>query len=143
MMALKAGSSVALFTDTIIYISIQFKFVKKSLEEFSNIENSDNQMEQNTSSFLDEQHTCEQFNDRNLQVSATSSKSSQMPSQTQIPECCNKPKHTNTSTQTQAHQHKHINTSTQTQAHQHKHTNTSTPTQAHKHKHTIPRTKQK
>jgi hypothetical protein len=88
--------------------------VKKSLEEFSNIENSDNQIEQNTSSSLDELHTCEEFNVRSLQVSATDSKSSQAPSQTQIPECCNKPKHTNTSTQTQAHNPKNTNKSNTT-----------------------------
>jgi hypothetical protein len=74
---------------TVTYISLQFKFVSKSLEEISNMEDSDNQTAQNTCSALDEQHPCKELNDRNLQVSATHGESFQTPSQEQIPECRN------------------------------------------------------
>jgi hypothetical protein len=63
--------------------------VSKSLEELSNMEDSDSQIEQNTFSTLSEQHPCEELNKRNLQVSATNSESFQTPSQEHIPEFCN------------------------------------------------------
>ena len=51
------------------------------------MEVSDSQTTQNTFITLDEQHTCEEFNYRNCQISATNSESIQTPSQAQIPEC--------------------------------------------------------
>jgi hypothetical protein len=90
MMALKAGSVASVGFGTVTYISLQFKFVSKSLEDLSNMEDSDiNQMEQITFSTLDEQCTCEEFNDRNCQVHATDSESFQTPSQAKIPQICN------------------------------------------------------
>ena len=89
MLALKAGSGGSVLTGTMRYISVQFKFVSNSLEELSNMEDSDNETGQNTFSTLDEHHPCEEINDRNLQVSATDGESLQTPNQEQIPECCN------------------------------------------------------
>jgi len=89
MMALKAGSVVYVLIGTMRYISVQFTFVSKSLEELNNIEDSDNQKGQNTFSTSGEQHPGEELSDRNLQDSAKNGESFHTPSQEQIPECCN------------------------------------------------------
>jgi hypothetical protein len=53
-MALKAGSVTSVVIGTLIYTSLQFKFVSKSLEDLSNMEYSDrSQIEQNAFSILD------------------------------------------------------------------------------------------
>ena len=97
-MALKGGSATSVVIGTLIYTSLQFKFVSKSLEDLSNMEYSDSsQTEQNTFSTLDRQHTCEEFNYRDCQVYATNNESFQIPSQAQIPECCNIHKYRDTS----------------------------------------------
>jgi len=96
MGALKAGSTASVLTGTMRYISLQFKLVSKSLEELSNMEDSDSQTTQNTFITLDEQHMCEEFNYRNCQISATNSASIQTPSQAQIPECCYVHQYSNT-----------------------------------------------
>jgi hypothetical protein len=97
MMALKAGLVTSVLIGTLIYISLQFKFVSKSLEELSNVEDSERQIVQNTFSTIDKRHTCDEFNYRNCQVSATDDESFQTPSQAQIPECCNIQKYRDTS----------------------------------------------
>jgi len=97
MMALKAGSVISVLFSTVIYISLQFKFVSKSLEDLSNTDDSDSQIEQNTFSTLEKQHTCEEFSYRNCQVSATDGESFQTPSQEQIPECFNVQQYRDTS----------------------------------------------
>jgi len=98
MMAPKAGSFTSVVFGTLIYSSLQFKFVSKSLENLSNMEDSDSsQTEQNTNTTLDEQHMCEEFNYRDCQFHATDSESFQTPSQAQIPECCNIHKYRDTS----------------------------------------------
>ena len=89
MMAIKAGSVTSLVTGIVRYISVQFIFVSKSLEELNNMEDSDNQKGQNTFSAPGKQHPGEEFSNRNLQVSATDGESFQPPSQEQVPECCN------------------------------------------------------
>jgi len=90
IMALSAGSATSVVIGTLIYTSVQFKLVSKSLEELSSMEDSDStQIEQNTFTTLDDQYTCEDFNYRDCQVSAADSESFQTPSQAQIPECCN------------------------------------------------------
>jgi hypothetical protein len=90
IMALKAGSVASVIFGTLIYSSLQFKFVGKSLEDLNNMEDSDSsQIEQNTFDTPDELHTCEEFNCRDGQVYATESESFQTPSQAQISECCN------------------------------------------------------
>jgi hypothetical protein len=71
--------------------------VSKSLEEISNMEDSDNQTAKNTFSTLGKPHPCEELNDRNLHVSATGGESFQTPSQEQIPECCNVQQYRDTS----------------------------------------------
>jgi len=43
MLALRAGSVASVVTGLLRYISVQFKFVSKSLEDLSNMEDSDNQ----------------------------------------------------------------------------------------------------
>jgi hypothetical protein len=74
MMALKAGSLASVVYGTLIYTSLQFKLVSKSLEDLSNMEDSDSsQIEQNTFSTVEEQHRCEEFNYRDCQVYATDS----------------------------------------------------------------------
>ena len=74
MMALKAGSLASVVYGTLIYTSLQFKLMSKSLEDLSNMEDSDNsQIEQNTFSTVEEQHRCEEFNYRDCQVYATDS----------------------------------------------------------------------
>jgi hypothetical protein len=89
IMALIAGSVTSIVIGTLIYTSLQFKFVSKSLEDLSNIEDSDTtQIEQNTFTTPDGQHMCEEFNCKNCHDSATDSESIQTPSQTQVPECC-------------------------------------------------------
>jgi len=97
MMALKAGALVSVLIGTLTYTSLQFKFVRKSLEELSNMEDSGRQIEQNTFTTLDDQYTCEEFIYRNCQVSATGTESFQTPSQTQTPGCCNIHQYRNTS----------------------------------------------
>jgi hypothetical protein len=90
IIALKAGSVTSVGVGTLIYISLQFKFVSKSLENLSSMEDSDrNQTEQNAFSTLDKQHTCEEFNVRNCQVHATDCESFQKPNQAKNPEICN------------------------------------------------------
>jgi hypothetical protein len=90
MMGLKGGSVASVLIGTLKYTSLQFKFVSKSLEDFSNMEDSDSsQIEQNTFSTLDDQPMCEEFIYRSCQISATDSESFQTPSQAQIPECSN------------------------------------------------------
>ena len=83
MMTLKAGSLTSVLTGILRYISLQFKFVSKSLEELNNIEDSDKQTGQNTFSTVGEEHPGEEFSDRNLQE--------------QIAECCNVQQHKDTS----------------------------------------------
>jgi len=98
IIALKTGSSTSVLIGTLIYISLQFKFVSKSLEDLSNMEDFDSsQIEQKTFSTVQEQHTCEEFNYRDCQVYATDRESFQTPSQAQIPECCNMHKYRDTS----------------------------------------------
>jgi endonuclease III-like uncharacterized protein len=98
IMALKSGSVSSVVFGALIYTSLQFKFVSKSLEDLSNMEDSDSsQIEQNTFSNLDEQHTCEDLNYRNCQVYETDSESFQTRSQAQIPESCNIQKYRDTS----------------------------------------------
>jgi hypothetical protein len=92
MKALKAGSAASVLIGTLIYTSLQFKFVSKSLEDSYS-----NQIEQNAFSTLDEQHTCEEFNYRDCQVYTTDRESFQTPSQAQIPDCCNIYKYRDTS----------------------------------------------
>jgi hypothetical protein len=46
MRALNAGSVASVLTRTLIYRSLQFRFVGKSLEELSNMENSECHIEQ-------------------------------------------------------------------------------------------------
>jgi hypothetical protein len=90
MVALKAGSVTSVVIGTLIYTSLQFKFVSKSLEDLSNMDDSDSsQTEQNTFSNVEEQHTCEEFNYRNCQVYATDRELFQTPSQAQTSECYN------------------------------------------------------
>jgi hypothetical protein len=96
MIALRVGSITSVLFSTLIYISLQFKFVRQSLEDLSNMEDSESKIEQNTFSCPDKQHMCEEFNDRNLQVSATDGESFQTSSQVHTPECLN----TDTSTTT-------------------------------------------
>jgi len=97
MMALKAGSVISLLTGLSRYISLQFTFVIESLEELNNIEDSDNETGQDTFSTPSEQHPGEEFDDRNLKVSATDGDSFHTPSQGEIPESCNIPKYGDTS----------------------------------------------
>jgi hypothetical protein len=98
MIALKGGSATSAVIGTLIYTSLQFKFVSMSLEDLSNMEYSDSsQTEQNTFSTLEVQHSCEEFNYRDCQVNATDRESIQTPSQAQIPECCNIHKYRDTS----------------------------------------------
>jgi hypothetical protein len=126
IMALKGGSVTSVVIGMLIYTSLQFKFVCKSLEDLSNMEDSNSsqieqntfrtldkqhtcedlrniedfdssQIEQNTFSTPDKLHTCEEFNYRDCQVNATESESFQTQSQAQIPECCNIHKYRDTS----------------------------------------------
>jgi len=97
IMAFRGGSVAAVLTGTMRYISVQFKVVSNSLEDLSNIEESDNQTVQNTFCTLGEQHPCEELNDRNLEVSATDSETFQPPSQEQIPGSCNVQQYRDTS----------------------------------------------
>jgi hypothetical protein len=92
MIAFKAGSVLAVLAGTITYVSLQFKFVSKSLEDLSTVEDSDSLIEQNTFTSPDKQHTCEESNCRKCQFSATDDEAFQTPNQAQIPECCNKHK---------------------------------------------------
>ena len=97
MMAFKAGAFIFVLIGTLTYTSLQFKFVSKSLEELSTMEDSERQIEQNTFSTLDDQHMCEEFIYRNYQISATDSESFQTPSQEHIPECFNRQQYRDTS----------------------------------------------
>jgi endonuclease III-like uncharacterized protein len=90
IMALKCGSATSVVIGTLMYTSLQFKFVSKSLEDLNSMEDSDSsQIEQNTFSTVEVQHTCEEFNYRDCHVYATDRESFQTPSQAQIHECCN------------------------------------------------------
>jgi hypothetical protein len=88
-MALRAGAMVTLFTAKITYVSLQFQFVSKALEDISNIEDSDNQIQDNTFSSLEEQHTCDELNYRKFQVPAGDDESCQTLSQENVPKCWN------------------------------------------------------
>jgi hypothetical protein len=74
--------------------------VNYSLENLSKLENSDSLIEKNTFISQDKQNTCEESNYKNIQVPATDVESFHSPSHEQIPECSNKPKHTDTSIST-------------------------------------------
>jgi hypothetical protein len=87
--ALKAAATVSAFTGTATYLSLQFHFVKKSLEDLSSMEDSDSPIEQNTFSTPEEQHACEGLNYRNVIVPATYGGSLQSPSQAKLLECWN------------------------------------------------------
>jgi hypothetical protein len=101
VIALKTGSSTSVVIGTLIYTSLQFKFVSKSLEDLSNMEHFDSsQIEQNTFSTVEEQHTCKEFNYRDCEVYARNRESFQTPSQAQIPECCKTDKYRETSINT-------------------------------------------
>jgi hypothetical protein len=97
MMALRGGSTASVLIGTLTYTSLQFKFVSKSLEELSTMEDSERQVEQNTFSSLDNQHMCEESIYRNSQVSVRDRESFQTSNQAQIPEICNKHKCRDTS----------------------------------------------
>jgi len=97
MIALKAVSATSILSGILIYKSIQFKFVSKSLEELNNIEDSDNQTGQETLSTAGEENPGEEFSDSNSQVSATDGESFHTPSQEQVPESCNVQQHKDTS----------------------------------------------
>ena len=98
IVALNVGSVTSVLIGILIYTSLQFKFVSKSLEDLSNVDDSgSSQTEQNTFSTVEEQHTCEEFNYRNCQVYATDRELFQTPSQAQIPECYNIHKYRDTS----------------------------------------------
>jgi hypothetical protein len=124
MVALRAGSTISVLLGTLRYTSLKFKFVCKSLEELSNMEDSDRLREQNTSSNPEKQntsstsekqntsitsekqntsstpenqHKCEEFNNTNIQVSSIDGELFHTPSQAQPTECTNKPKNTGTS----------------------------------------------
>jgi hypothetical protein len=96
MAAFRAGSVASVLVSTVIYISLQFKFVNKSLEDLNNIENSESQKVENTLSTPGKQHECEESSYRNIQVPATDGESFHTLNQTQVPECSNQ--HTNTDT---------------------------------------------
>jgi hypothetical protein len=87
--ALKGAAMLSIFSGTLTYLSLQFHFVKKSLEDLSSMEDSDSPAEQNTFSSLEEQHTCEGLNYRNVTVPATYGGSFQSPSQAKLPEYWN------------------------------------------------------
>jgi hypothetical protein len=102
MAALRAGSVVFILVTTTIHISLQFKFVSKSLDDLSNMENFETQVKENAFSTPDKQHTCEESNYRNIQVSATGGESFHTPNQPPIPECSNNRTNTDKTT-TAAH----------------------------------------
>jgi hypothetical protein len=58
-----------------------------SLEDLSNVEDSDNQIQQITYSTLEERHMCEDLNYRSFKVHARDGGSFQSPSQAKVPEC--------------------------------------------------------
>jgi hypothetical protein len=91
--ALKAGAMVFMGTCTLTYLSLQFHFVKESLEDLSNMEDSDSPIEQNIFSTPEEQHMCEGLNYRNVTVPATYGGSFQPPSQAKLLDCWNKHLH--------------------------------------------------
>jgi len=67
MMSLKCGSATSVVIDTLIYTSLHFKFMSKSLEYLSNMEHFDNtQIEENTFSTVEEQHMCGGFYYRDM-----------------------------------------------------------------------------
>ena len=88
-MGLKGGALLSIADATMTYVSLQFQFVKMSLVDLSNVEDSDNQIEQITYSTLEEQHMCEELNYRNFKVPARDGGSFQSPSQAKVPECWN------------------------------------------------------
>jgi hypothetical protein len=97
MAAFRGASLTSVLIGTLRYITLEFKFVCKSLEELSTMQDSDKLREQNTSSTPDEQHKCEEFNNTNIPVSATDGELLNTPSQAQITKCSNKHKNTDTS----------------------------------------------
>jgi hypothetical protein len=64
--ALRVGSAASVLSGTLRYTSLLFKLVCKSLEELSNMEDSDKLIEQNPSSTPDKQHMCVEFKDISL-----------------------------------------------------------------------------
>ena len=88
-MGLKGGAMLSIIDATMTYVSLQFQFVKMSLEDLSNVEDSDNQIEQITYSTLEEQHMCEELNYRSFKVPARDGGSFQSPSQAKVPEYWN------------------------------------------------------
>jgi hypothetical protein len=100
MVALRVGSSVSVVMSIIIYISLQFKIVSNSLEDFSNMEVSISHIEQNTSSSTHTQHTRKKSTYRDIPVSATDGDSFDTPSQAQTPECSDNQQNRDTSTNT-------------------------------------------
>jgi hypothetical protein len=108
MLAFRTGSVASVLLGTMIYISLQFKFVNKSMENLGNMEKSDSLIENKTVNSQDKQNTCEESNSTNTKLPATGGErnkerkkeSLQSPSQAQVAECTNKPKHTNTTINT-------------------------------------------
>jgi hypothetical protein len=100
IMAFRGGSAVSVLMSLIIYISLQFKFVSISLEDFSNMEVSISHIEQNTSNSPHTQHTRTKSTTRDIPVSATDDDSFHTPSQAQIPECSNNQQNRDTITNT-------------------------------------------
>jgi hypothetical protein len=85
-MALKIGSAKCGALGTMIYISLQFKFVTESLENLNDVENCDSQLEQYTITSAHNQNTSEESNYRDCQIPATYDESSHTHSQAPIPE---------------------------------------------------------
>jgi hypothetical protein len=108
LLAFRTGSVASVLLGTMIYISLQFKFVNKSMEYLSNMENSDSLIEKKTVNSQGKHHICEESNYTNTLLPATigeinkerKNESLQSPSQAQVAECSNKPKHTNTTINT-------------------------------------------
>jgi hypothetical protein len=100
MMALRGGSTASVLVVTMIYISLQFKFVSNSLEDLGNMETSNSHIEENTSSSPDTQYTCKKSTYREIPVSATDGDPFHTPSQAQTPECSNNQQNRDTSTNT-------------------------------------------
>jgi hypothetical protein len=94
IMALRTVSTASVLMSTMIYISLQFKFVSNSLEDLSKMEVSNSHIEENTSSSLDTQNTCKGPSYRDFPASTTDGDSIHTPS----PECCNNQGNRDTST---------------------------------------------
>jgi hypothetical protein len=99
-MALRAGSAGSVMMVTMIYISLQFKFVNNSLEDLSNMEVSNSHIEENTFSSPQTQHTRKKSTNSDFPVSATDGESFHTPSQAPTPECSNNQQNRDTSTNT-------------------------------------------